>query len=472
MKQLRWIWILGIAAVLLIGIFIVVDINSDKKEKAKHIGDAKQLLQIDTSKITHMSLKNEEGTFGFKWDDTNQTWVQTEGDPFNVNPYVISAIVNYASHLESIKTVAFDSKDKAVYGFNDPIEIRIFTTDTDDEHPYIINVGDNTPTYDAYYAMIGGSDEIYTIDYNSGTIFCSSKNAMKDAYLFNTTASQVSYIRVEKNGKTEFEIGRDSERAWQLLEPAGFSLAKAYVDELSDDIVHITVDSFVEDNPADLAKYGLDKPDRKVFLKGTDGTAQIQEEIWFGAPVSDHENETDLYGYFATSKQVFIIKKAETSFADRQFASLLLPYCADIAAENVESVEIDMGEVCDVKAALGINVTDSKYSFNGTDISGMYDDSINTLFMNFFRSIINLRFSETELDAKPDPDAEPVIKIIYNFNDGTRTALTFTKKNTNEFYLFTDGTYSGLTVRLNRFTASSCIVPCYDALVQALKEKQ
>ena len=267
MKQLRWIWILGIAAVLLIGIFIVVDINSDKKEKAKHIGDAKQLLQIDTSKITHMSLKNEEGTFGFKWDDTNQTWVQTEGDPFNVNPYVISAIVNYASHLESIKTVAFDSKDKAVYGFNDPIEIRIFTTDTDDEHPYIINVGDNTPTYDAYYAMIGGSDEIYTIDYNSGTIFCSSKNAMKDAYLFNTTASQVSYIRVEKNGKTEFEIGRDSERAWQLLEPAGFSLAKAYVDELSDDIVHITVDSFVEDNPADLAKYGLDKPDRKVFRR-------------------------------------------------------------------------------------------------------------------------------------------------------------------------------------------------------------
>ena len=42
MKQLRWIWALGIAAVVLIGIFIIVDINSDKRDKAKHIGDGKQ----------------------------------------------------------------------------------------------------------------------------------------------------------------------------------------------------------------------------------------------------------------------------------------------------------------------------------------------------------------------------------------------------------------------------------------------
>ena len=39
MKQLRWVWILGIAAVLLIGIFIVVDMKSDKREAEKHIGE-------------------------------------------------------------------------------------------------------------------------------------------------------------------------------------------------------------------------------------------------------------------------------------------------------------------------------------------------------------------------------------------------------------------------------------------------
>lgn len=472
MKQLRWVWALGIAAVVLIGIFVIVDISSNKKEKAKHIGDGKQLLQFDESKADGITLKNEDGTFSFSWDETDGRWMQTAGDPFRTNSYAIAAIISYASHLESLKTVAFDSSSKDVYGFTDPIEIRISTTDTDEKHPYIIYVGDNTPTYDAYYAMIDGSDEIYTIDYNSGSVFCASKNALKNMYLFDTTASQVSYIRIEKQGESPVEIERDSERAWQILQPKGFSPAKAYVDDLADEIVHLSLTSFVEEKPADLSQYGLDKPYAKVWLKGTDGSKQLEEEIWFGNAVSDHENETNIYGYFASNKQVFSITRSEASFADTTVKSLVMPYCTEIDLNDLDTVTIDMGEVYDLNAVLTADIENSKYRFNDTDISDMYDDNMNKLFTNLLRAICNLSFTEIELDGKPDPDAEPAITITYKFRDHTERKLAFVEKAKNDYYLLTDGVYSGMTVRLNQFTASSSVTPSYEELMQALKDKE
>ena len=219
-------------------------------------------------------------------------------------------------------------------------------------------------------------------------------------------------------------------------------------------------------------KYGLDKPHTKVWLKGTSGTKQIEEEIWFGAPVTEGVNETDIFGYFATSKQVFSIHRAETSFADTAAANLILPYCADIDLDDVKSIEIDMGEVYDLKATAELDIKEEKYKFNGTDISDMYDDTLNKQFVSFCRSISTLGFTEVQMDEKPDPDAEAAITILYQFKDGTQKKLTFTKKSENEFYLFTDGRYSGLTVRLNKFTDSASVTTTYEALVRALKDKK
>ena len=471
MKQLRWVWILGIAAVLLIGIFIVVDMKSDKREAEKHIGEAKQLFQFDGAEATKLTIQNEEGVFSFRWNDVKYTWEQAEGDPFHVNSYVIAAMVNYASNLKSLKTVAFDCKDTAVYGFTDPVRLQIYTSQTGDSNPYTVYIGDPTPTYDAYYAMVEGSDDVFTIDYNSGTVFCSSKNAMKNTYLFDTTATQVTYCKVERDGKVTMELQKDSDLVWHLVQPEGFTPAKASVDELTDNIVHENVEAFVEDDPADLSVYGLDHPHTKIWLKGTDGPDPLEEEIWIGDLCSDHENETEVYGYFVSSKQVFRIKRASVSFSQNDVSSLLLPYCLEVSIDDLNSVDIDMGELYDIKATLGMDNAKGQYTFNDIDIDNIYDDSISTLYMTLYRSIAFLRFSELDTESKPDPEKEPAITITYHYRDGSETKLTFVEKESNNFYMLNNGNYTGMTVRLANFNGSSCIVPNYNALVQALKQK-
>ena len=469
MKQLRWIWILGAAAVLLTVLFIVVDRRSKQQEEKAHVGDAKQLLQIDPDAVTDIELNNEEGKTVFTWNGTARTWEISEGDKFNVNVYAVSAICNYACALKSLKTVAFDCQNTDVYGFQDPISVKIYTTDTGKEHPYIIYVGDATPTYDAYYAMIDGSNDVYTIDYNSGTVFCSTLNSLKNRYLFDTSTSLVNYYKVEQDGETKIEIRKNSDNLWEMLQPAAFPLSDSDVSEMMNSIVRVQIDAYLEKDPADLAQYGLDKPHTKLWLEGTLGDIDMKEEIWFGDMVTSNEAETQIYGYYANSKQLFRINRAEVSFTEQDITTLMYPYCVEPDIRELKSVEIDMGSYYDLHETLYLDYANGQYSLGDIDITAKNDENIMQLYQTLYRTIATLKFSEVHLDEQPDMEKEPAMQIIYTEQKGGKTTLDFIEKGTNDFYLVKNGTYTGLTVRLNRFTSSGSITDRYQMLLAALK---
>ena len=467
MKQLRWIWILGAAAVLLTVLFIIVDRRSKQNEEKAHVGEPKQLLHIDPDAVTDIELNNENGKIVFSWLDG--TWKITEGEQFNVNVYAVNAICNYICNLDSLKTVAFDCDKTDVYGFTDPITLKVYTTDTGKEHQYILYVGDATPTYDSYYAMVEGSNDVYTIDYNSGTVFCSDRNSLKNRYLFDTSSALVNYYKVEKDGKTVIECKRGSDFYWTMQQPAPFELSNAEMNDLMDIIVRVQIASFVEDNPEDLAKYGLDHPQSKLTLEGVFNESVKKQEIWFGDMASSDENETQIYGYYSDSKQVFRINRAELSFMNNDIKELMYPFCVQQNIEQLKSVEIDMGEVYDLHETLYLDYANGQYSLGDIDITAKNDENIMQLYQTLYRTIATLKFSEVHLDEQPDMEKEPAMQIIYTEQKGGKTTLDFIEKGTNDFYLVKNGTYTGLTVRLNRFTSSGSITDRYQMLLAALK---
>lgn len=464
MKQLRWVWILGITAVLLAGLFFLVDHHTRKKEEQAAIGGPKQLFSFDGNDIRHMTVKNEEGSFDFEWNNSELTWKLISDEPFDINAYAVAAIANYFSALKAQKTVAFDCQDTAAYGFDNPVTVMVYTTETGDENPYILYVGDNTPTYDAYYAMVGGSDDVYTIDYTSGSIFCAAKDTLKNMYIFDTTASLISYIKVECGGKTTMEMERDSDYVWTLHQPEGFKLLNSAMDILTDNITRITVSAYVEEKPEDLAKYGLDHPHTKVWLRGNVNNAAKSREIWLGNPVSDHEDETEIYGYFVEEQQVFKIKRAEMSFTESNVKAYLNPYCIDINMPDVAKIEIDMGEIYDLHETLTLDYATRQYSIGDIDITARNDDNLMAKYSAFCDNIVLLQYSEIDTDAKPDPEKEPAITISYTMKDGSSKVLTFIEKEPNLYYLMRDGQYAGVTVRLNMFSAATGIIDSYEAL--------
>ena len=465
MKQLRWVIALGIAAILLIAAFIAVDHYTKQKEEAANIGAAKTLFSFDGSTTTRITIDNEDGHFAFDWDADNGIWQLVSAEQFNSNTYAISAVCNMFCSLRSEKTVAFDCQDTSIYGFDNPVTIKVYTTGTGEDNPYVLYVGNNTPTYDAYYAMVGGSNDVYTIDYTSGSYFCLSKDTMKNAYLFDTFSSGVSYYKLERGGKVIMEMQANDDATWTLLQPADMELLKSNIDDLTATLVHVTVSSFVEENPADLSKYGLDHPHTKLTLRGSYGSSQMATEIWFG---DDLEDDIYEYGYFVESKQVFSILKGDVSFTQNDLISYLYPYCVNVLIEDLDAVEIDMGDVYDMHETLHVDYANGQFALGDLDIDALEDDNISTLFQNYYRSISNLRISDTDFDA--DPQGDPAMTITYYRSDGTTQKLDFIKKAENDFWLMIDGQYTHITVRLNRFTSSGTITKAYEELIYALRD--
>ena len=117
--------ILIFAAILLTGIFIVVDRKSKQKEETIKAGEAKTLFAIDPTISTRLILENEEGTFTFVVNPETDMWELEGDDQFNLNVYAVAAINNYFCTLSSEKTVAFDCKDTSVYGFSHPVTLKL-----------------------------------------------------------------------------------------------------------------------------------------------------------------------------------------------------------------------------------------------------------------------------------------------------------------------------------------------------------
>ncbi len=470
MKQLRWIIILVAAAIALTVVFIVVDRSAQEKKHQSEVGKAKVLTAIDSTAVTRITLDNEEGHFAFDWDTTNAVWEVSSAERFKVNQTAIAAICNYVCDLKSVKTVAFNAQDKERYGFSDPVTVRVFTKETGmSETPYVIYVGDCTPTRDAYYAMVGTDPDIYTINYTSGSVFCVAKDTLKDKFIFDTYGINVSYYRQETEGMLPLELNRDKSGAWTMTLPSDFEVMRANADNLTEIIVRVTMERFIEEKPDDLAKYGLDKPWSKLWIRGTTGTGEaMTQEVWFGDPISNKDDETTIYGYLPELKQVFTILKANASFAKTDPTNYIFPYCVDVDIADLTKLEIDMGTYYPMHETLSLDYENGQYALGDKDIDALNDENILTLFQNYYRSISNLEFTALDLEAKPDGEA--AMTITYTRTDGTALVLGFVPtSDKNNFYLMQDGSYTGMTVRLNKFTTGASVTPSYESLMAALK---
>lgn len=466
MKPIRWIIALAIAAAALCIVYFVVDRSVSDRETREQAGNAKTLFSFDSNTVSRITLENEEGYFAFDWDSINGTWKLVSADQFNFNTYAISTICNYFCELSSEKTVVFDCQNTDIYGFDDPVTLKVYTSDKGEDDPYVLYVGDNTPTYDAYYAMTPDSNDVYTIGYTQGSIFCAAKNTLKNLYLFDTYSTLVNYFELINGDVTTMILERDSDSMWQMAAPKAFPTYNAAITTLMDTLVRIQVDSFVDENPTDLAQYGLDNPKYRLKLGGVINSETVTREIWFGDMVSNAADETQMFGYFADSKQVFTITAASVSFLDDSTIDYIMPYCVDVSIDELSKVEIDLGDIYELHETMYLDYANEQYALGDLDIDALEDDDILTLYQNFFRAVSNLKFTNMDLDAVPEGDA--VMSILYTHLDGTETHVTFIPQAENNFYLMVNGEYTGLTVRLNRFTGSTGMVLSYEALLRGL----
>lgn len=94
-----------------------------------------------------------------------------------------------------------------------------------------------------------------------------------------------------------------SPEAWKLTAPAQSPAKVSKVSSLLSSLSSLKAVAFADENPADLAKYGLDKPSRSVTLVGEDG--KDLASLLIGKDVS-----SNVYVKSAAEKRVFEVEKS------------------------------------------------------------------------------------------------------------------------------------------------------------------
>lgn len=448
MKQLKVIGILvAVVAVCTGGYLVANHYLTDKEEKKEAETKPVTLLQFDSTKVTGLKVDGDEGAFDFQY--INGKWELTSKE-FEINDFAVSAICNYMSDLNSLKVIDKNPADTSAFGFDDPITL---SCTLQDGSAHTLLIGDATPTYEAYYVKLPDENTIYTVDYVYGSVFCASRDTLKNTYFFDVFSSEITDLALARDGKTIYDIAK-KDTGWTMNKPLSYQANSAKVTALLDSFTRATVSAFLTEHAEDLATYGLDNPAYEIVAK----TENKETTICVGDMISSNEDETMAYGMFKENGQVFMFTKADLSFIEGSTVDLMYPY---IYTPNVEDVKEISVKSKDINTTIAMQVDNGIYTFDGTNIPSDDTDGV-ALFENFYRGIMTLGMSDVDPDATPSGEAE--MTITYSLNSGATETISLIPASDTTYWVMRNDSYTGLVTRKKYLTRNGSIEPTYDAL--------
>jgi hypothetical protein len=130
--------------------------------------------------------------------------------------------------------------------------------------------------------------------------------------VFTAEADKIEEVRV--TAEKETTLLRKVDGTWRIVEPVQVDADQTEASGLTTSITGLEINRVVDENAADLARYGLADPKFEVAFKAQDGTAG---ELHLGDRTA---TTTDIYAVKAGEKRVFLVPSYhESSFNKKPF---------------------------------------------------------------------------------------------------------------------------------------------------------
>lgn len=456
-KYLKFIIILLIIIILSTVVYLAVDKSKTKEETQSASEGIVQLCGFDVLDITQMTVVNTSGTYDFKFEDNIWSWSDEENAPFDCSTISLSQLADSLSNLTSTKIISENSDDISKYGFNNSLVISCHTSDGKD---YSVEIGSKNPTGDSYYVKKVNENTVYTISSEDGDRLNVQKDALKNNYLLDVFISEVTKISLERQGELVFDVQKDEGGVWQIINPVSeVATDITKISSYSDLLVRANAIAFIEENPSDLSKYGLDNPSYTLDVS----TNEKDVHVIFGNECEDIAGGIYTMIETAKLKEVTVFYKSNLGFLDAETKDVLSPLVYGFNTKKVADVDISIeGQ----SVNLSMDSESDKYSFNGVDIT---DDERISLYTEFFQSFNAMEISGTDISAEIDTSQTPSLEINYTMEDGSEVISSYyTNENSDCYYLVKNGKYTGITVSSDAVTA---IKAAYAGILNRVSEE-
>lgn len=418
MKKSRNIIILfGVLAVLT-SLYLFLKYRPQEKTSDSNLAsETITLVNLENENIKQITLKTKNHRINFI--KKGEQWISNLAFP------IMESEVNSLSYvffgLRAEQVIDESPQDLEQYGLKDPA-VTIEVTAVNETQPKIMYLGDLTPSGSSYYFRLHDDPTVYTISSYNGEKFLLTPADFRDNSLAQIDIEKINYFKLSRAGQPDLEIRLNTENSefvqygisiWQMTKPYQEPMAVA-TDKFHSILQGITsitnADRFIDDNPADLSRYGLAKPRAEVIIKDN----QSQFRLLIGKPMNDEA----IYCKKPDSKAVFTIRSNALSFLDTKPFELVDKFAYIVNIDDVDKVQVyGLGSKYDLtitRKAKKSSTEDSpefeaSYQINGKKVKEQS-------FKSAYQSIIGL-LVESECPEAPKNRA-PELSITFTLNKG------------------------------------------------------
>jgi len=167
----------------------------------------------------------------------------------------------------------------------------------------VIVFGERGPTNNVAYAMFKGRPEVYRVHADLKKDVSKDTYALRDKTILDFDPVKMRRLEIVKKGMSRVVVEQNQQK-WNLLEPAKVRASQAKVLELLYAIKTGEIKAFSDENPTDLAPYGLSSPMLQLTIY------QEQKEKPYILIIGDKDRAKR--GYFAKvdqAKKVFDVEE-------------------------------------------------------------------------------------------------------------------------------------------------------------------
>jgi len=295
-----------VTAVLAVVLCVLLGVHWGLKRHRTQVGEieeqAKQIHQVEQTDIAglRLAVKGEQEIVGRKEADD---WAIVSPVEARVDATAFDRILRDFAGATKLRTVDESPSDLGAYGLDEPvIEIGVKTA-VDGETEHTLLIGNENPTKSYYFAKRPNEPAVFLVNTWLKTGFEKKLKDLRDKKIVDAEKDAVSMIEVAR-GKSVIKLEKDDD-TWRIREPVAVLADSTAVTSLLDEIAAVQVQEFINDEPGDLAEYGLAQPAAR--LKVYTGDEKAGQTLLFG---SGNEEDTGVYAKRDVARNVVLIKKS------------------------------------------------------------------------------------------------------------------------------------------------------------------
>lgn len=434
MKQFKPVLIAAIACLVIAGaLFLVLKLLPNDAEiitPSESANDSMlMVIQKNATVVKQADFKTDSGekfSIQFELDENGNQFATLIGGEEGL-AYNDSTMYDLAGHLGYMAAVQeISGANDKDFGFDKPQrEIKISYTDGE---VIRLTVGKNAPTGDGIYVKREDTNAVFLVGGETANMLMKTLHDYRVFTLFGpyTDTTSIRRMTIVRPGEDKLvlvakgnEVLPSTQTAvaqYEIISPLQNDAANDAVEKnLLQPLIEITAKTLVEDNPKDLAKYGLDNPARVEFTDADNTTISFL----IGKTGENGGNYVMLEG----SNSVVLTENA-ISFLNVKDTDLMLKLIWLHNRDDVSSVSYQLADGTSHQLAIGTA------TYDGSKIS---TGNLNNLFL------LTVQFT---LQGKLDSSmkyGEPKITITMNLKDGSTTTLRLAEINDRHYAAIIDG---------------------------------